>query len=114
LQGQQYYSDKLTLSFDVFCRKKTKSESLVPSRYPAFAGMMRPGHDQSTPIPFIGIHSTDFVSASFVLECFFPDQCPRPSKEDQKDEIGNAKWLPHARDSGGKPVEQNHPTVRQL
>jgi hypothetical protein len=35
--------------FDVFCREKPKSECLVPSRYPDFAGMMRPGHDQSTP-----------------------------------------------------------------
>ena len=26
MQGQQYYSDKLTLSFDVFCRKETKPE----------------------------------------------------------------------------------------
>jgi len=39
--------------------KKPKSEGLVPSRHPDFAGMMRPGHDQSTPfetsekIPFI-------------------------------------------------------------
>ena len=42
--------NKLTLSFDVFCRKETKSEYLVPSRfYSDFAGMMRPGHDQSTP-----------------------------------------------------------------
>jgi hypothetical protein len=49
LQGQQYYSDKLTLSFDGFYRKKPKSECLVPSRHPDFAGMMRPGHDQSTP-----------------------------------------------------------------
>jgi hypothetical protein len=46
---QQYYSDKLTLSFDVFCREKPKSECLVPSRHPDFVGMMRPGHDQSTP-----------------------------------------------------------------
>jgi hypothetical protein len=44
-----HYSDKLTLSFDGFCRKKPKSECLVPSRQPDFAGMMRPGHDQSTP-----------------------------------------------------------------
>jgi hypothetical protein len=41
--------DKLTLSFDVFCRKKPKSESLVLSRHSDFAGMMRPGHHQSTP-----------------------------------------------------------------
>ena len=47
--AQHYYSAKLTLSFDVFCRGKPKSESLVPSRPPDFAGMMRPGHDQSTP-----------------------------------------------------------------
>jgi hypothetical protein len=47
--AQHYYSDKLTLLFDVFCREKPKSEGLVPSRYPDFAGMMRPGHDQSTP-----------------------------------------------------------------
>ena len=45
---KQSYSDKLTLSFDVLCRKMTKSESLVPSRQPDFAGMMRPGHHQST------------------------------------------------------------------
>jgi hypothetical protein len=37
------------LSFDVFRREKPKSESFVPSCYPDFAGMMRPGHDQSTP-----------------------------------------------------------------
>jgi hypothetical protein len=49
MQGQQYYSDKLTLSFDVFCRKKPESECMVPSRQPDFAGMMRAGHDQSTP-----------------------------------------------------------------
>jgi hypothetical protein len=67
-----------------------------------------------SPMPFFGISSTDFVSASFVLECFFPDHCPRPNKEDQKEEIGDAKWLPHDRDSGGKPVEQDHPTVGQL
>jgi hypothetical protein len=47
--AEQYGSDKLTLSLDVFCREKPKSESLVPSRPPDFAGMMRPGHDQSTP-----------------------------------------------------------------
>jgi hypothetical protein len=33
--------------------KKPDSESLVPSRYPDFAGMMRPGHDQSTPFGFV-------------------------------------------------------------
>jgi hypothetical protein len=49
------YSDKLTLSFDVFCQKKPKSECLVPSRSPDFAGMMRTGHDQST--PFGGEHA---------------------------------------------------------
>jgi len=41
--------DKLILSFDVFCREKPKSEGLVPPRPPDFAGMMRPGHHQSTP-----------------------------------------------------------------
>ena len=51
------------------------------------------------------------VSASFVPECFFPEHCPRPSEEDQKEEIGNAKWFPHARESGSKPVEQDHTTV---
>jgi hypothetical protein len=44
-----YYSDKVTLSFDVFYREKPKSECLVPSRQPDFAGMMRPGQNQSTP-----------------------------------------------------------------
>jgi hypothetical protein len=43
------FSDKLTLSFDVFCREKPKSESFNHSCYPDFADMMRPGHDQSTP-----------------------------------------------------------------
>jgi hypothetical protein len=43
------FSDKLTLSFDVFCREKPKSEGLVPSRQPDFAGMMRPGNHQSIP-----------------------------------------------------------------
>jgi hypothetical protein len=47
--AEHYYSDELTLSLDDFCREKPKSESLVPSRQPDFAGMMRPGHDQSTP-----------------------------------------------------------------
>jgi hypothetical protein len=46
--GEQYYSDKVTLSLDVFCREKPKSKGLVSSRHPDFAGMMRPGHDQST------------------------------------------------------------------
>jgi hypothetical protein len=32
-----------------FAGEKPKSESLVPSRPPDFAGMMRPGHTQSTP-----------------------------------------------------------------
>jgi hypothetical protein len=49
LSVKQYYSDKLTLSLDVLCRKMTKFECLAPSRHPDFAGMMRPGHDQSTP-----------------------------------------------------------------
>jgi len=47
--AEHYYSDKLTLSFDVFCRKKPKFECFNHSCYPDFAGMMRPGHDQSTP-----------------------------------------------------------------
>jgi len=33
---------------DVFCWEEPKSEGLVPSRPPDFAGMMRPGHNQST------------------------------------------------------------------
>jgi hypothetical protein len=37
------------VSFDIFYREKSKSESLDPSRQPDFAGMMRPGHDQSIP-----------------------------------------------------------------
>jgi hypothetical protein len=45
---QQYYSDKLALSFAVFCRKKPKSEGFNHLCYPDFADMMRPGHDQST------------------------------------------------------------------
>ena len=45
---EHYYSAKLTLSLDVICREKPKPEGLVPSRPPDFAGMMRPGHDQST------------------------------------------------------------------
>jgi hypothetical protein len=36
------------LSFDVVCREKPKSEGLVLPRYSDFAGMMRPGHYQST------------------------------------------------------------------
>jgi hypothetical protein len=59
LQGQQYYSDKFTLSFDVFCREKPKPESFVPSRYPDFAGMMCPDHDQSTPF---GLSATGRVT----------------------------------------------------
>jgi hypothetical protein len=47
--SSQCYSDQLTLSFDVFCREEPKSENFVPSRQPDFAGMMCPGHDQSTP-----------------------------------------------------------------
>jgi hypothetical protein len=47
------------LSLDIFCREKPKSEYFNHLCYPDFAGMMRPGHDQSTPfetsekIPFI-------------------------------------------------------------
>jgi hypothetical protein len=48
-ETEHYYSNKLTLSFDVFCREKPKSEGLVASRPPDFAGMMRSGHDQSIP-----------------------------------------------------------------
>jgi hypothetical protein len=51
---QTYCSDKLTLSLDVFCREKPKSECFVPSQQPDFAGMMRPGHDQSTNFGFSG------------------------------------------------------------
>jgi hypothetical protein len=51
---EHYYSAKLILSFDVVCREKPKSECLVPSRPPDFAGMMRPGHDQSTPFGLSG------------------------------------------------------------
>jgi hypothetical protein len=46
---QKLSSDKLILSFDVFCREKPKSEGFNHLCYPDFAGMMRPGHDQSTP-----------------------------------------------------------------
>ena len=46
--GQTILFKKISLLFDVFCREKPKSESLVPSRQPDFEGMMRPGHDQST------------------------------------------------------------------
>jgi hypothetical protein len=42
----QYYSDKIIC---VVCREKPKPECRVPSRHPDFAGMMRPGHDPSTP-----------------------------------------------------------------
>jgi hypothetical protein len=63
LQGQLYCSDKLTLSLDVFCREKPKSECFVPSQQPDFAGMMRPGHDQSTPF---GLSATSTFQLSLV------------------------------------------------
>lgn len=47
--ASQYFSDKLTLSSDVFCWKKPKSECLVPSRANPTARMMRFDHNQSTP-----------------------------------------------------------------
>jgi hypothetical protein len=60
--AQQYYSVKLTLSFDVICRGKPKPEYLVSSRQPDFAGMMRPGHDQSTPFGWSATRLTaDFL-----------------------------------------------------
>jgi hypothetical protein len=62
--GEQYYSDKLTLSFDVFCREKPKSEGLVPSRPPDFAGMMRPGHHQSTPFGLSGAGGISIIPNS--------------------------------------------------
>jgi hypothetical protein len=58
---QQYYSEKRALSFAVFCREKPKSEYLVPSRQSDFAGMMRPGHDQSTPF---GLSATRRISTA--------------------------------------------------
>jgi hypothetical protein len=62
------------LSFDVFCRKKPKSECLVYSRFhPDFAGMMRPGHDQSTPFGLSAVgkngHKEAQKAQSNFLEC---------------------------------------------